>query len=348
MFSIIVAIYRVEDYLPQCIESILKQTYNDFELILVDDGSPDGAPLICDEYAKKDRRVKVIHKKNGGLVSARKAGLKIARGKYICFVDGDDFVSNDMLETYERTLRRQNVDVICAGHSEFYGNGEVIKVQQKAKNGFYDKKDLQTEFYHQMLSTKPFFHFYVQPSVWSKCFKKQIADMVYRNIPDDISLGEDVAATYAILLRAASVRVIDYCGYMYRQNIDSMTHTYDKNLYPKVRNLVEYLKKLEKETEWQAKNQINEYAVYLLILAKDNEFKYNSKETYRQKKKNMKNYLSDPLFKEALKRVKMDGLKNRFIVHCFKKQLLFPIYLYETMQQKGNRNEKKPCKKCNT
>ena len=112
MYSVIVAIYRVEDYLPRCIESILEQTHNNFELILVDDGSPDGSPLICDEYAKKDRRVKVIHKKNGGLVSARKAGLKIAQGEYICFVDGDDFVSNDMLETYERALGREKVDVI--------------------------------------------------------------------------------------------------------------------------------------------------------------------------------------------------------------------------------------------
>ena len=339
MYSVIVAIYRVEDYLPRCIESILEQTHNNFELILVDDGSPDGSPLICDEYAKKDRRVKVIHKKNGGLVSARKAGLKIAQGEYICFVDGDDFVSNDMLETYERALCREKVDVICTGHSEYYDNGKIIKVHQKVKNGFYNQNDLQAEFYHQMLSTKPFFHFYIQPSVWSKCFKKQIADLVYKNIPNNISLGEDVAATYAILLKATSVKVIDYCGYMYRQNLDSMTHTYDRNLYEKVRSLIAYLKNVEKAMKWQAGNQINEYAVFLLILAKDNEFKYSNNKAYEQKKKNMKNYLSDPLFKEALKRVKIDGLKNRFMVHCFKTQLLFPIYLYETMLQKGNHNE---------
>ena len=108
--SIIVPIYNIEEYLEKCISSIIKQTYTNLQIILVDDGSPDGSPLICDEYAKKDRRVKVIHKKNGGLVSARKAGLKIAQGEYICFVDGDDFVSNDMLETYERALGREKVD----------------------------------------------------------------------------------------------------------------------------------------------------------------------------------------------------------------------------------------------
>lgn len=83
MFSVIVPIYKVEKYLSQCIESILNQSYKDFELILVDDGSPDGCSSICDEYKKRDNRVKVVHKKNGGLVSARKAGLKIAQGEYI-------------------------------------------------------------------------------------------------------------------------------------------------------------------------------------------------------------------------------------------------------------------------
>lgn len=331
MYSVIVAIYRVEDYLPRCIESILEQTHNNFELILVDDGSPDGSPLICDEYAKKDRRVKVIHKKNGGLVSARKAGLKIAQGEYICFVDGDDFVSNDMLETYERALCREKVDVICTGHSEYYDNGKIIKVHQKVKNGFYNQNDLQAEFYHQMLSTKPFFHFYIQPSVWSKCFKKQIADLVYKNIPNNISLGEDVAATYAILLKATSVKVIDYCGYMYRQNLDSMTHTYDRNLYEKVRSLIAYLKNVEKAMKWQAGNQINEYAVYLLILAKNNEFKYNKSATYKIKKNNMKRYLNDAIFKEALSHTALNGIKNKFLLFCFKNDFLLPIYLYESI-----------------
>ena len=101
MFSIIVAIYKVEKYLSQCIESILAQSYKNFELILVDDGSPDNCPVICDEYAKTDSRIKVVHKNNGGLVSARKAGIEIASGEYICFVDGDDFVQYDMLEQYE-------------------------------------------------------------------------------------------------------------------------------------------------------------------------------------------------------------------------------------------------------
>ena len=96
MISIIVPIYKVEKYIRQCVDSIINQTYEDIEIILVDDGSPDNCPQICDDYAKTDSRVKVIHKENGGIMSARKAGLKVATGEYIGFVDGDDWIEADM------------------------------------------------------------------------------------------------------------------------------------------------------------------------------------------------------------------------------------------------------------
>ena len=105
-FSVIVPIYKVEKYLNKCIDSILKQTFQDFELILVDDGSPDKCPKICDEYAKKDKRVRVIHKENAGLVAARNTGIKEAKGDYICYVDGDDWISeNDNLLIHKNKFR---------------------------------------------------------------------------------------------------------------------------------------------------------------------------------------------------------------------------------------------------
>ena len=94
----LIKIYKVEKYLNKCIDSILKQTFQDFELILVDDGSPDKCPKICDEYAKKDKRVRVIHKENAGLVAARNTGIKEAKGDYICYVDGDDWISENLLQ----------------------------------------------------------------------------------------------------------------------------------------------------------------------------------------------------------------------------------------------------------
>lgn len=337
MYSVIVPIYKVEKYLPQCIESILSQTYRDFELILVDDGSPDNCPAICDKYTKKDARIKVVHKKNGGLVSARKAGLEIAAGEYVCFVDGDDFISCDMLEKFENFLDEHKVDMICTGHSEYYNDDKIVAMTQKVENGFYNKTELKTLIYPQMLSVKPFFNFYVQPSLVTKCIKREILLDVYKYMHDSISLGEDAAVSYPSLLQANNVCFLDYSGYMYRQNLDSMTHTYDKKLYDKIKNLIVYLKAVEKTMGWQAGNQINEYAVYLLILAKNNEFKYSKSGTYRVKRNNMNRYLKDPIFKEALIHTKVSGNKNKFILFCFKNKFLLPIYLYESIAKARGR-----------
>lgn len=98
LISIVIPVYKVELYLEKCIESIINQTYKNLEIIIVDDGSPDNCPKICDEYAQKDNRIKVIHKENGGLSDARNAGIDVAAGKYIAFVDSDDYVSNDYIE----------------------------------------------------------------------------------------------------------------------------------------------------------------------------------------------------------------------------------------------------------
>ena len=99
MISVIVPVYKVEKYLDNCVRSILTQTYSDFELILVDDGSPDNCPKICDDYATNDDRIVVLHKQNSGLSDARNSGLKIAKGSFVTFIDSDDYVANDYLET---------------------------------------------------------------------------------------------------------------------------------------------------------------------------------------------------------------------------------------------------------
>ena len=109
-------IFRIEKYLPQCIDSLLDQSYSDFELILVDDGSPDNCPEICDDYAKKDARIKVIHKENGGLLSARKAGLDNAKGKYIAYVDGDDWVDKFYLDILHKLAVANDSDLVVTGH----------------------------------------------------------------------------------------------------------------------------------------------------------------------------------------------------------------------------------------
>ncbi|WP_227166600.1 glycosyltransferase, partial [Enterococcus faecium] len=120
--SIIVPVYKVEKYLRKCVDSILAQTFTDFEVILVDDGSPDNSGKICDEYAEKDNRVRVIHKENGGLSSARNAGIDVARGKYLGFVDSDDYIDEDMYEILYENLKIHDADISSVELIPFYGD----------------------------------------------------------------------------------------------------------------------------------------------------------------------------------------------------------------------------------
>ena len=115
LISVIIPIYKVEEYLDECVTSVVGQTHNNLEIILVDDGSPDNCPQICDDWAKKDDRIKVIHKKNGGLSDARNAGIEVASGEYIAFVDSDDYIKPDMLEKLFAAICRENADIAACG-----------------------------------------------------------------------------------------------------------------------------------------------------------------------------------------------------------------------------------------
>jgi glycosyltransferase involved in cell wall biosynthesis len=117
LISVIVPIYQVEQYLPKCVDSIRNQTYSNLEIILVDDGSPDHCPELCDEYARKDSRIRVIHKPNGGLSDARNAGIEVAKGNYICFVDSDDYVADNMLDRLYLALKEQKAEMSLCGRA---------------------------------------------------------------------------------------------------------------------------------------------------------------------------------------------------------------------------------------
>ena len=121
LLTVIVPVYNVERYLVQCVDSIINQTYKELEIILVDDGSTDASGRICDEYATKDQRIKVIHKVNGGLVSARKAGLTVANGNFIAFVDSDDWIDADMYEQLLGEMIQSDSDILASGFYKEYG-----------------------------------------------------------------------------------------------------------------------------------------------------------------------------------------------------------------------------------
>lgn len=220
-YSIIVPIYKTEQYLIHCIESVLQQTFGDWELILVDDGSPDNCPVICDNYAAKDPRIKVIHKKNGGLVSARRAGLDIAIGEYALCLDSDDYWKPDLLNKVNEQVILHHPDVVCFGY--------ICKSDAKEKNvcvpcnhfGFYSKDDLEKYIYPNLIHTKTLSRF--PPVVWAKAFEMKIYKTYQNKVDFSVGMGEDGACSYPIIANAKSMVILEECLYYYRYVVTSMT-----------------------------------------------------------------------------------------------------------------------------
>lgn len=219
--SIIVPVYNISSFLSQCIESILAQTYKNYELILIDDGSTDGSEHICDEFAENDKRINVIHKKNEGLVRARKTGIDRASGEFIAYVDGDDWLEPNMLERLYETMIKENVDIVMCGRYEDTGDTHR-QVFHGIKEGRYDRQALLENVYPNMIVNGAFFEWGIFPSVWDKLFKKECLEKHQLVVDDRLTMGEDAACTYPAILNANSIYVLHDCLYHYRQSINSM------------------------------------------------------------------------------------------------------------------------------
>ena len=218
--SVIVCIHNIEPYLPKCIDSLLVQSFTNFELILVDNGSPDNCPEICDRYASSDNRIIVIHKENEGLLSARKAGLKMAKGKYIAYVDGDDWVDIFYLDTLHNMAKANDADMVVTGYfKEFDGKIETIR---PISPGIFDKNQIGLEILPNAMYNGRFCEHGISTYVWNKLFKKELLDEILFKVPNKIVMGEDAAITYTYLSIAKKLVISRIPLYYYRQRSDSI------------------------------------------------------------------------------------------------------------------------------
>lgn len=216
LISIIVPIYNVEQYLEKCINSILNQTYTNLEIILVDDGSPDNSGKICDEYAKKDNRIKVIHKENGGISSARNTGLKVARGAYVGFIDSDDYIEKDMYEILYTNLKKESADISICSCYEVYKD----RITCTKKQGVYTV--MMPE--ETIMKMNSFGYFGV--GLWDKLYKMEL----FQNMEFPIGKkSEDWYVIYKLVDKAKRIVYESVPKYYYRQRNDSLSHSVNIN-----------------------------------------------------------------------------------------------------------------------
>ena len=214
--SVVVIAYNVEQYIEECVKSIRNQSYSNLEIILVDDGSTDLTSKICDKEAEADERIKVIHKDNEGLVGARQAGAKIATGKYITFVDGDDWIEQDMYLKLISYAENYNVDIVASGIIRDFGDRKKYE-RNLVNQGYYSKKIMEKEIYPNMMFSLEKMNHYIDPSLCNKLFKRDLLLKSLKKVDKEIYyLGEDAATLYPLLLDANGLFVCDTAFYHHR------------------------------------------------------------------------------------------------------------------------------------
>lgn len=270
LLSVVVPVYNTEKYLGECIESILNQTYQNLELILVNDGSTDNSGMICDGYKKADNRVSVIHTSNQGPLSARLAGIKQARGNCITFVDSDDWIC---LDTYEKVMSLGEADVISFGIIRYFSEKKSYK-DYKLEEKKYNKDMIENLIIPQMLWNKKISTCGIDSSLCTKVFRKELIQKYIEKAETlDIYYGQDVAVLYPLLLEADSLINSIQCYYFHRQRPQGVIWPYfdDEAYFDKVYKLYSYLKNEFQENKYWSilQNQLDKYYRYSVVKKKN-------------------------------------------------------------------------------
>ena len=272
--SVIVPVYKVEPYLRRCVDSILAQTHKNLEVILVDDGSPDGCPAICDEYAAKDSRVKVIHKENGGVSSARNAGLDTATGDYIGFVDSDDWIEPDMYEDLLGALKETEADFSMCGFALLNGPeaGRETMPPEVMGDRCAAGSVTRTMLYSitQENYPNPIFDY-----CWGKLFDARLWDKI--RFDTMVSVGEDAFAVFQVLQHCFVVGFCRKALYHYDIRPDSAAHsdglTKSRNIYNMTKRMVELDSLTPDVRVLCVENAVAYTFCYINWLARDNDKK---------------------------------------------------------------------------
>ena len=296
LISVIVPIYNVEKYLAECIESIIKQTYKNLEIILINDGSTDLSCEICNEYKEKDNRIKVINKKNEGVSSARNTGIDVSKGSYLTFVDSDDWIEDNFVEILYNKAKEKNADVVLCGYNRIIGNSkESINFVKK------EYEFASEEYLINTLNPQTGFGF-----CHMKLFEKKCIGSV--RFKEDLKVGEDALFNEEISANIKKAIFIEKNLYNYRINANSVVRKFDVNYVEKYQKAMTESKKyiLEnfEKNQIVRQNYYNYVAYHVLLIAVNYCFHPNSKNG----KDKLRDVCNINEFKECIKKCNYDNL----------------------------------------
>lgn len=331
--SVIVPVYNTEQFIKKCVDSLLKQTLEDIEFILVDDGSLDNSAFICDEYARLDSRVKVIHKENGGLSSARNAALDICEGEYVGFVDSDDFVEPTMFEELYNSAVKNNSDISICALSKFY-KGESVKKMLPFDKELYKGREILEYFLVPLLGDNSNEKVQgLEGFVCRQLFKKEIIGNI-RFKSEREYFAEDVMFDFDIYPLCKTISVVNKPLYFYRYNGDSLSNRYRENVWDMLANYLdaEYalIDNLDIKNDASVKIRTDNLILKFVIFSILNLGKADCYLTKIQKKKELKKIRSNKYVKGLLKlsSIKHKSLKETIMLLLLKFKMFDIILIY--------------------
>ena len=327
LVSVIVPIYNVEDYLHQCINSILSQTYKNLQIILVDDGSSDASSSICDEYAATNDCIQVIHKKNGGLSDARNAGLEICNGEYVFFVDADDYLDIHCLETLLSEASTKTL-AMTGYLLDFSDTGKILEPPQ-TYGIFFSIKDYLYSF-HKLFAAK--FNF-----AWGKLYSTEIINRYNLRFKKDIALVEDVIFNLDYYRYCDKFSAVSYNGYYYRQHgnltlskkFNIKMFEWNEYCYTTIRN---YLKEFNAFTNQNRihlyHNVAGNYHYSFYLVALDKQMKIPEKINLIRK------YIKTPIYRDSLSVVKVRRIDYYVLYWCLHHSMFRTYILLEKIKNR--------------
>ena len=315
-FSVIVPIYNIEKYIRRCVDSVLIQSFADFELILVDDGSPDSCGAICDEYAGKDTRIKVIHKKNGGLASARQAGIKEASGDYVFNLDGDDTIVPDALESAYKIICDTGAEIVSFSYKCIINGKTGDIIEDMVDEGLYNKAEIEQRIFPKLLVDQNMDH--IVYFLAGKAIKRELATKYQLNVNPAISLGEDLSCVVPCFMEAETIYMSKKAIYLYTIRNDSLSQDFKTHQISQLADVITGLRGLNMEKPKDFDEQISRYSCFmcfaiLAAAAEGNHFNAIGK---------LNELISGSMHKEEIKKAHFEKItkKSRIAIFLMKKQ----------------------------
>lgn len=323
LVTVVVPIYNVEPYLRKCVESIMHQTYNNLEILLIDDGATDGSGKICDELALEDERISVFHEKNKGLGLSRNVGIEKANGDYVTFVDSDDTLGSDLIAKLVTGIQENKADLCIAGLTKTDVAGKKLFEESYGTHTYTGTEIINTLF-KRMLGSSPAKHDFIKMSVWSNLYSMDIINKYNVRFKSEREfISEDILWHSEYLKHSKCVQLIDNSGYFYRTTPTSLTNKYNKDRFPKICIFYQEMLKRIKNME------MSEEAVFRL----QKQFLINVRTCIRQEKKrpdssfklmvkSVSEIVSNSLVKEVVRAYSTQklGIKQRVFVDLVKNE----------------------------